>query len=144
MEGLTFCNQVACFRVVTTLQAHPDLTIDDVRALEAKLETERKAIMERTQARAAEALGERLQLPDEADQASAQEAQAFELKLANKDRKLLNLIEHAQDKMRRGEYGLCEGTDEPIELRRLQARPWARFSLAHKEMLERDRALHVG
>ncbi len=83
-------------------------------------------------------------MPDEADQASAAEAQTFELKLANKDRKLLNLIEHAIDKMRRGEYGLCEGTDEPIELRRLEARPWARFSVAHKEALEKDRAMHVG
>ena len=55
-----------------------------------------------------------------------------------------DLIEHAIDKMRRGEYGLCEGTDEPIELRRLEARPWARFSVAHKEALEKDRAMHVG
>ncbi len=137
--------QIGCtFRsAVTKLQAHPDLTLDDIAKLEAKLEAERTAIMERTKARASEALSERLQLPDEADQATAQEAQAFELKLANKDRKLLNLIEHAIDKMRRGEYGLCEGTDEPIELRRLQARPWARYSLAHKEQLERDRAMHI-
>jgi len=129
---------------VTSLQAHPDLTPDDIRRLEAKLEAERTAIMARTKARAAEALGERIRMPDEADQASAAEAQTFELKLANKDRKLLNLIEHAIDKMRRGEYGLCEGTDEPIELRRLEARPWARFSVAHKEALEKDRAMHVG
>lgn len=126
-----------------TTQAHPDLTPELIAELEAKLEQERQAIITRTRARSSEALSERLQLPDEADQASAQEAQAFELKLANKDRKLLNLIEHAIDKMRRGEYGLCEGTDEPIELRRLQARPWARFSIAHKEQLELERSMHI-
>ena len=126
-----------------TTQAHPDLTPELIAELEAKLEQERQAIITRTRARSTEALSERLQLPDEADQASAQEAQAFELKLANKDRKLLNLIEHAIDKMRRGEYGLCEGTDEPIELRRLQARPWARFSIAHKEQLELERSMHI-
>lgn len=126
-----------------TTQAHPDLTPELIAELEAKLEQERQAIITRTRARSTEALSERLQLPDEADQASAQEAQAFELKLANKDRKLLNLIEHAIDKMRRGEYGLCEGTDDPIELRRLQARPWARFSIAHKEQLELERSMHI-
>lgn len=126
-----------------TTQAHPDLTPALLAELEAKLEQERQAIITRTRARSSEALSERLQLPDEADQATAQEAQAFELKLANKDRKLLNLIEHAIDKMRRGEYGLCEGTDEPIELRRLQARPWARFSIAHKEQLELERSMHI-
>lgn len=126
-----------------TTQAHPDLTPELIAELEAKLEQERQAIITRTRARSSEALSERLQLPDEADQASAQEAQAFELKLANKDRKLLNLIEHAIDKMRRSEYGLCEGTDEPIELRRLQARPWARFSIAHKEQLELERSMHI-
>lgn len=126
-----------------TTQAHPDLTPELIAELEAKLEQERQAIITRTRARSSEALSERLQLPDEADQASAQEAQAFELKLANKDRKLLNLIEHAIDKMRRGEYGLCEGTDDPIELRRLQARPWARFSIAHKEQLELERSMHI-
>ncbi|MCR9163474.1 MAG: TraR/DksA family transcriptional regulator [Nannocystaceae bacterium] len=126
-----------------TTQPHPDLTPELIAELEAKLEQERQAIITRTRARSSEALSERLQLPDEADQATAQEAQAFELKLANKDRKLLNLIEHAIDKMRRGEYGLCEGTDEPIELRRLQARPWARFSIAHKEQLELERSMHI-
>lgn len=124
------------------LQAHPDLTLEEIAALEAKLESEREAIMERSRARSSDALSERLQLPDEADQATALQAQRFELKLADKDRKLLKLLEHAIDKMRRGEYGLCEGTDEPIELPRLKARPWARYSIAHKEQLERDRALH--
>nr|WP_255216410.1 TraR/DksA C4-type zinc finger protein [Pseudenhygromyxa sp. WMMC2535] len=38
---------------------------------------------------------------------------------------------------------MCEGTDEPIELRRLEARPWARYSLAYKEQLELERSMHV-
>lgn len=122
---------------------HPDLTSKDIARLEAKLEAERAAIIERTRARSSEALAERLQLPDEFDQASAHSSQSLELKLAGKDRKLLNLIEHALDKLRRGEFGLCEGTDDPIEVRRLEARPWARYCLAYKEHLERDRSMHV-
>ncbi len=123
-------------------QPHPNLSDEDVRRLEKKLHDERAAIVERSQTRSNRALAAELRVPDEADQASTQEAQAFELKLANKDRKLLNLIEHAIDKIRRGEFGLCEGTDEPIEVARLEARPWARYSVAHKEQLEKDRELH--
>ena len=122
---------------------HPSLTPEDLRRLEAKLVTERAAIVARTQTRSSEALAESVRLPDEADQASAEEARAFDLRLADKDRKLLNLIEHAIDKIHRGEYGLCEGTDEPIDVRRLEARPWARFSVAYKETLEKERALHA-
>ncbi len=127
---------------MTQSQPHPELSNDDVQRLEERLQKERQAIVERSQIRSTRALSQELRLPDEADQASTQEAQAFELKLANKDRKLLNLIEHAIDKIRRGEYGLCEGTDEPIELARLEARPWARYSVAHKEQLKRERELH--
>ncbi|NVB39939.1 TraR/DksA family transcriptional regulator [Pseudenhygromyxa sp. WMMC2535] len=126
-----------------TSQAHPDLTPEDTSRLEAKLQAERATILARSQARSSEALAEQLKLPDEFDQASVHSSQTLELKLAGKDRKLLVLIDHALGKIRRGEYGLCEGTDEPIELRRLEARPWARYSLAYKEQLELERSMHV-
>ncbi len=123
-------------------QANSDLTPEDIARLQAKLEAERATILARSRARAAEALAEQLQLPDEFDQASAHSSQTLELKLAGKDRNLIALIDHALGKIRRGEYGLCEGTDEPIEPRRLEARPWARYSLAYKEQLELERSLH--
>jgi len=122
---------------------HPELHPEDLRRLEAKLLEERAAILQRTRVRSTEALAESVRLPDEAEQASAEEAQTFELRLADKDRKLLNSIEHALDKIHRGGYGLCEGTDEPIDVRRLDARPWARFSVDYKETLEKERAMHV-
>lgn len=113
----------------------------DVQRLQTRLETERNAIIERSRTRASEALQEPTCLPDAADIASAGQEQAVELRLADKDRKLLHLIEHALEKIPRGEYGLCEGTGDPIEPARLDARPWARFSVAHKEKLERERSL---
>lgn len=122
---------------------HPELRPEDLRRLEAKLLDERSAILQRTRLQSSEALAESVRLPDEAEQASAEEAQAFELRLAEKDRKLVNLIEHALDKILRGEYGLCEGTDEPIDVRRLEARPWARFGVDYKETLEKERAMHA-
>ena len=116
---------------------------DDLQQLERKLRDERDAIVARSRRRAREALGESARLPDEADQASLDHDAAFELRLADKDRKLLKLIEHALSKLPTGEYGLCEGTGEPIALPRLKARPWARYSVAYKEQLELERSLHV-
>ena len=79
---------------------------------------------------------------DEADQASTSSTQAFDLRLAEKDRKLLELIDHALEKFALDTYGLCEGTGDPIAVARLRLRPWARFSVDHKQRLERDRAMH--
>jgi DnaK suppressor protein len=50
---------------------------------------------------------------------------------------LLREIDRALAKMNEGEYGLCEGTGEPIGYSRLKLRPWARFSVAYQEELER-------
>ena len=82
---------------------------------------------------------------DDAEHAVFATDQQFQLRLAGKDRKLLGLIDHALDKIEQGEhgeYGLCEGTGEPIPRARLELRPWARYSVEHKMVLERERALH--
>ena len=81
-------------------------------------------------------------LTDELDQAQRHTEQAYLIRFAGKERKLLIEIEHAIEKMTTGEYGVCEGTGEPIGYKRLELRPWTRYSVAHKEQLERDRAQH--
>ena len=68
--------------------------------------------------------------------------QAYLIRFADKERKLLSEIEHALEKMRAGEYGVCEGTEEPIGFKRLELRPWTRYSVAYKEQMERDRQQH--
>jgi DnaK suppressor protein len=75
-------------------------------------------------------------LSDEMDQASLETDRGTALQLLDQERSLLWEIDTALAKFERGSYGLCEGTGEPIELRRLLARPWARYSLAYKEALE--------
>lgn len=51
-----------------------------------------------------------------------------------KDR--LKEIEWALARMERGTYGICEETDEPIELERLRALPWTRLSIEGAEIRE--------
>ncbi len=78
-------------------------------------------------------------LIEEMDQANRATEEAFNMRLLDKEVKLLREIEGALVKFEEGTYGICEGTDEQIERRRLEARPWTRYSVAYKEQLEREK-----
>lgn len=80
-------------------------------------------------------------LADEADLASAETAQEVDITLAEQDRAKLNLVERALRKIEAndGSYGLCEGTGEPIGIKRLRIQPWVLYSLRYQEELERGR-----
>ena len=73
---------------------------------------------------------------EEYEQASAHQTQAVTLRVRDKEAKLLKMIERALAKFDDDEFGLCEGTEEPIGYRRLKLVPWARYSVAYKEQLE--------
>jgi DnaK suppressor protein len=74
---------------------------------------------------------------EELEQASTGQQQDVQLRILDKEVKLLREVERALKKFERDEYGLCEATQEPIGYARLKARPWARYSVTHKEELER-------
>jgi DnaK suppressor protein len=74
---------------------------------------------------------------EELEQASTGQTQDVALRILDKEVKLLREVERALKKFEREEYGLCEATTEPIGYARLKARPWARYSVTHKEELER-------
>ena len=60
----------------------------------------------------------------------------------SKLRKLLQKIEAALRRIEDGSYGYCVETDEPINLRRLEARPIASLSLHAQEQHERNERIH--
>ena len=74
---------------------------------------------------------------EELEQASTGQHQDVALRILDKEVKLLREVERALKKFEDKEFGLCEGTMEPIGYARLKARPWARYSVTHKEELER-------
>ncbi len=115
-----------------------ELTKKELGKFKDNLLAERKAVLTRLDAHVGRATEDQETLADEADQASRATDQAFLLRLADKEHKLLNQIDRALRKFTEGTYGLCEGTGEPIERKRLELRPWTRYSLEHKEYLEKD------
>ena len=75
--------------------------------------------------------------PDLADRASSETDRAIELRARDRQRKLIAKIDEALGRIEDGTYGYCEETGEPIELRRLEARPIATLSVEAQERHER-------
>ena len=72
-----------------------------------------------------------------ADMGTDNYEQEFTLGLVEKDRNLLREINAALAKIQNGTYGICEGTGKPISKPRLEAQPWARYSIEYARQLER-------
>jgi len=122
--------------------ADPDakLTPAQLKQLYQTLITERARVIEGVKRHVGEAVEDQDRLPDDVDLASRHADQAFLLRFADKEHKLLRQINLALSKLETGEYGVCEGTGEPIGYARLKIRPWTRYSVQYKEELERRRA----
>src|ERR1700685_2860972 len=67
--------------------------------------------------------------PDITDRASVETDRALELRTRDRARKLISKIDQALGRIEGGTYGYCEETDEPIGLKRLEARPIATLSI---------------
>jgi len=80
---------------------------------------------------------ETLQAADIADRAAAETDRALELRTRDRERKLIQKIDKALERIADKTYGYCEETGEPIGLRRLEARPIATLSLEAQERHER-------
>jgi DnaK suppressor protein len=61
--------------------------------------------------------------PELGDQASAEIDRNFMLRLKGRERKLLNKIDEAVEKIDSHVYGICEVCGEEINVKRLEARP---------------------
>ncbi|HDS1680308.1 TPA: RNA polymerase-binding protein DksA [Pseudomonas putida] len=73
---------------------------------------------------------------DPADIGSAEEERQWRLRSLEREKKLLDKIDQALERLARGEYGWCEETGEPIGLRRLLLRPTATLCIEAKERQE--------
>lgn len=82
------------------------------------------------------------QEPDLADRASLETDRALELRTRDRARKLIAKIDEALERIERGTYGYCVETNEPISLRRLEARPIATLSVEAQERHERMEKTH--
>jgi len=79
-----------------------------------------------------------LELNDEGDHAATSAKTIVDSAILVQQRKELNEIELALDKIKVGTYGICEMCEEPIGLPRLEVKNFARFCIACREITEKE------
>lgn len=82
-------------------------------------------------------------LPDETDLATTELSQNLIFKLRDRERQLLNKINDALLRMDQGNFGTCESCEEPIEAKRLEARPVSTLCLSCQEREEHREKIYA-
>ena len=80
---------------------------------------------------------------DIVDQASSYTEKNVEMRAINRQIKLITKIDQAIKKIQEGTYGYCEETGEPIEIKRLIARPIATLCIAAQEKHEKEEKVYA-
>ena len=80
---------------------------------------------------------------DIVDQASSYTDKNVEMKAINRQIKLISEIDKALIRIKDETYGYCLDTAEPIGLKRLMARPVAKYTIAAQEKHEKDEKVHA-
>ena len=80
---------------------------------------------------------------DVVDQASSYTDKAVEMKAINRQIKLISKIDQALLRIKDKTYGFCIETADPIGLRRLMARPIAKYTIAAQEKHEKNEKVHA-
>ena len=80
---------------------------------------------------------------DVVDQASSYTDKNVEMKAINRQIKLISEIDKALARIREDIYGYCLDTAEPIGLKRLMARPVAKYTIAAQEKHEKTEKVHA-
>ena len=80
---------------------------------------------------------------DIVDQASSYTDKNVEMKAINRQIKLISEIDKALMRIKDETYGYCLDTAEPIGLKRLMARPVAKYTIAAQEKHEKNEKVHA-
>ncbi len=80
---------------------------------------------------------------DIVDQASSYTDKNVEMKAINRQIKLISEIDKALIRIKDQTYGYCLDTAEPIGLKRLMARPVAKYTIAAQEKHEKEEKVHA-
>lgn len=81
---------------------------------------------------------EKTNFPDPTDRASLESDRNFELRIRDRERKLIVKIREALARIENGEFGICENCEEEISESRLRARPVTTLCIECKTEQERQ------
>jgi DnaK suppressor protein len=75
-------------------------------------------------------------VPDPNDRATLESGRSFELRIRDRERRLLVKIDEAIGRIDEGTYGICEDCGEEIGIKRLEARPVTTLCIDCKTLQE--------
>jgi DnaK suppressor protein len=101
--------------------------------LEAQLET----LLKEAGRTVSEMTDENGNFPDPTDRASLESDRNFELRIRDRERRLIMKIQEALSRIETGEFGICECCEEPIGEARLRVRPVTTLCIECKTEQER-------
>lgn len=88
-----------------------------------QLEQKKREILDEAGKTMSEMTDQTSNVPDPNDRATIESGRSFELRIRDRERKLLNKIDEALVRIDEGIFGICEACDEEIGIKRLEARP---------------------
>lgn len=119
------------------------LTKKEIEAFKTLLETKRDAVWQNAKKTLTDNMVlDTNDLPDEMDLASSEALQSFEFRLRGREKAHLAKLELALRKIEDGSFGICVECDEPINKKRLEARPETQLCIRCKEDQERDEKVY--
>ena len=102
---------------------------DELKKLEEQLQAMKNDIYADVEQTLTEMNTQSGNIPDPNDRASVESDRSFELRLRGRERKLMEKIEEALGRIEDGSYGVCDECGEDIAIKRLEARPVAKFCI---------------
>lgn len=81
---------------------------------------------------------EQTSFPDPTDQASMEIDRNFDLKIKDRERRLIKKIDQAIERIQNGEFGECDACGGPISVKRLEARPVTTLCIECKTAQEQE------
>ena len=77
-----------------------------------------------------------VEAPDPVDQATLEADRNFNIRMRDREIKLIRKIEHSLSRIEAGTFGICEVCGEEISIKRLKARPVTTYCIACKNRME--------
>lgn len=118
------------------------MNADQLAFFRARLLDQRTALLANVASSVGQLRADTDTVADPADRATQEEEHALELRIRDRERKLLKKIDAALARIADGGYGYCLETGEPIGLPRLLARPQAEYCIEAQERHEKRERQH--
>lgn len=100
-------------------------TMDEARReyFRGMLQEEMRVLLEEAGKTVSEMTADTTNFPDPNDRATQESDRSFELRIRDRERKLINKIREALERIEEGTFGICDMCEEEIGEARLKARP---------------------